>query len=529
MGVPNNSGWRDSTAETFLRVDNTSLITTALTYSCNNMWSALVCVFLGLLVWDQVVYLRKKGSIAGPKLKIWPIVGPFFNHSRPTFEQHMSKWNSGKLSCVSVFHKFVIIASDRDLCCKILNSPFYAKPCLVDIAKRILGPNNLVFLDGRTHIDYRKSLNPLLTRQAVGVYLPSIEIIYNKYLVKFTEISTENAQPFIKNFHEFNCAISLAAFCGDYISEQQVKHISDNYHRISEALELVSFPIILPFTKAWYGKKIGDKTMEIFADCARRARIDVANGSQPTCLLESWLKQQHDALHNKGPSTKSPVRSFSDEEISETIFSFLFGGQDPTSSATTWLFQIMADRPDIMKRVREEQLRIRNRDISVPLSIELVDQMEYTNRVVKETLRHRPPFLMVPHVIKRDFHVTENYKAPKNSMIIPAVYPALHDAEVYENPDEFDPDRWLPDTVASKAYKNWLVFGYGPHICIGQHYVYVHLAALIGTAALFYDWRHTVTEKSEDIEFFAAIVPEDGCILQFRRRSNKEILSEESL
>lgn len=527
MDVANNSAWMESAAET-LRTDSASLVATAIAYLRTNIWSTLICAFLGLIVWDQVAYLQKKGTIAGPKFKMWPIMGPFLESVNPKFEEYVAKWESGPLSCVSVFHKFVVIAPNRDLCRKILNSPTYVKPCVVDVAIKILRPSNWVFLDGRAHVDYRKSLNPLFTRQAIGVYLKKQEGIYNKYLEKFLGLSKDAPIPFMHEFRELNCAVSLAAFCGDYITEEQVKLISDSYYRITEALELVNFPIILPFTKPWYGKKIADKTMSIFADCARRARIDVANGAQPTCILDSWLKLQHDAQLNKGPDGKVSVRSFNDKEISETLFTFLFASQDASSSATTWLFQILADRPDVMKRVREEQLRVRNGDLSTPLSLDLVDQMEYTSRVVKECLRYRPPVTMVPYVVKRDFQITNDYKVPKNAMIVPTLYPALHDPEVYENPDEFDPDRWLPDSVACNAHKNWLVFGAGPHVCIGQQYVYTNLAALMGTAALFYDWKHTITEKSEKIRVFATIFPDDDCILQFRRRPAQEILATES-
>jgi C-22 sterol desaturase len=374
-------------------------------------------------------------------------------------------------------------------------------------------------------VDYRKSLNPLFTRQALGVYLTTQEKVYNKYLERFVELSKEAPRPFMHDFREINCAVSLKAFCGEYISNDQISLISDNYYRITAALELVNFPIILPFTKPWYGKRMADQTMDIFADCSKRARVDVQSGSQPTCILDSWLKMQYDAQKNVGENGKVTVRSFSDKEISETLFTFLFASQDASSSATTWLFQILADRPDIMAKVREEQYRVRNGDLSVPLTPDLVDQMEYTTRVVRECLRYRPPVTMVPYVAKKRFQITEDYAIPKNAMVIPTLYPALHDPEVYENPDHFDPDRWLPGSTASNAHKNWLVFGAGPHVCIGQQYVFMNLASMMGKAALLYDWKHTVTEKSEKIRVFATIFPDDDCILQFRHRTPQEIAS----
>lgn len=56
------------------------------------------------------MYIKRKGSIAGPPLKI-PLMGPFIQALHPKFEGYLAQWASGPLSCVSVFHKYVRLAS----------------------------------------------------------------------------------------------------------------------------------------------------------------------------------------------------------------------------------------------------------------------------------------------------------------------------------------------------------------------------------------------------------------------------------
>jgi sterol 22-desaturase len=107
------------------------------------------------------------------------------------------------------------------------------------------------------------------------------------------------------------------------------------------------------------------------------------------------------------------IRWFSDFEIAMTLLTFLFASQDATSAACTWLYQIMADRPDILDKVREENLRIRGGDRNQQLSVDLLDKLTYTRAVVKEVLRYRPPVIMVPYLAKKDFPITESYTVPK--------------------------------------------------------------------------------------------------------------------
>ncbi|CAI4047955.1 C-22 sterol desaturase SKDI_13G1500 [Saccharomyces kudriavzevii IFO 1802] len=495
-----------------------SILETIKSMSYLKIFATLICI---LLVWDQVAYQIKKGSIAGPKFKFWPIIGPFLESLDPKFEEYKAKWASGPLSCVSIFHKFVVIASTRDLARKILQSSKFVKPCVVDVAVKILRPCNWVFLDGKAHTDYRKSLNGLFTKQALAQYLPSLEQIMDKYMDKFVRLSKENnyePQVFFHEMREILCALSLNSFCGNYITEDQVRKIADDYYLVTAALELVNFPIIIPYSKTWYGKKTADMAMKIFENCAQMAKDHIAAGGKPVCVMDAWCKLMHDAKNSNDDESRIYHREFTNKEISEAVFTFLFASQDASSSLACWLFQIVADRPDVLAKIREEQLAVRNNDMSTELNLDLIEKMKYTNMVIKETLRYRPPVLMVPYVVKKNFPVSPSYTAPKGAMLIPTLYPALHDPEVYENPDDFIPERWVEGSKATEAKKNWLVFGCGPHVCLGQTYVMITFAALLGKFALYTDFHHKVTPLSEKIKVFATIFPKDDLLLTFKKR-----------
>lgn len=404
---------------------------------------------------------------------------------------------------------------------KVFNSPAFVKPCVVDIAPKLLRPNNWVFLDGKAHVDYRKGLNGLFTRQALEMYLPRQEEVYDVYFDKFVEISQKENKgkpiPFMPVFREVMCAVALRTFVGFYISDASIKKIADDYYNVTAALELVNFPFIIPFTKSWYGKKASDMILDEFSKCSAMSKVKMAAGGQPTCILDAWVKQIQASQAYKAkiaqgievdPADKPAqvLREFTDFEIAMTLFTFLFASQDATSAATTWLFQLMADNPDMLDRVRAEQLAVRNGDRSARFTMDRIESMTYTRAVVKETLRYRPPVIMVPYLAKKDFPITDTYTAPKGSMVIPSVYPATHDPEAYPNPDTFSPDRWITGDAYQQT-KNWLVFGTGPHYCLGQTYAQNNLIAMIGKASLWLDWEHMATKRSEEVKVFATIFP----------------------
>lgn len=316
---------------------------------------------------------------------------------------------------------------------KVLNSPAYVKPCVVDVAHKLLGHDNWVFLDGKAHVDYRKGLNGLFTRQALECYLPGQEEVYTKYFTKFLDITEESngePVPFMPAFRELMCAVSCRTFVGHYMSDAAVKKIADDYYLITAALELVNFPIIIPFTKTWYGKKAADLVLVEFAKCAAKSKIRMAAGGEVTCIMDGWVLQMiqserwreaeakgEDMDHLKKPSPL--LRMFSDYEISQTVFTFLFASQDATSSAATWLFQITAQRPDVLDRVRDENMKVRNGDPNAEINMDQLESLTYTRAVVRELLRYRPPVLMVPYEVKKPFPISDSYTVPKGEPLVP--------------------------------------------------------------------------------------------------------------
>lgn len=211
------------------------------------------------------------------------------------------------------------------------------------------------------------------------------------------------------------------------------------------------------------------------------------------------------------------LRQFTDIEISMTVFTFLFASQDATSSACSWLLQIVADNPDILQKVREEGARL-HPDPTTPVTLDNIDNMVYTRAVVKETLRYRPPVIMVPYLVKKDFPIPEaGYVAKKGTMIVPSTWLSLHDPEAYEHPDEFIPERWITGNAEEQG-KNWLVFGTGPHYCLGQTYAVSNLMLMLHKLAASYEWKHQKTPSSEEIRVFATIFPMDDLLLTFERR-----------
>lgn len=346
-----------------------------------------------------------------------------------------------------------------------------------------------------------------------SLYINIQDAITRKHFAKWlTDSATHGAQPIMMTARDLNMETSLRVFCGNHISEEGAREISEKYWAITVALELVNFPLALPGTKVYkaiQARKVAMKWLEL---AARRSKESFAAGNPPECMLEEWV-----ALLN-APSYKGR-KDFTDREMAMVVFSFLFASQDAMSSGLIYGFQHLADHPEVLKKVREEQERVRGGDYEKPLTLEMMDEMPYLRAMVKETLRVKPPVTMVPYRATKAFPISNDYTVPSGSIVIPSFYNSLHDPEVFPDPDSFLPERWLdPESSANTNPKNYLVFGSGPHKCIGIEYAVMNIGLVLADAAVLMNWDHEITSQSEKVRIIATLFPLDGCKLKFTSR-----------
>jgi len=181
---------------------------------------------------------------------------------------------------------------------------------------------------------------------------------------------------------------SLGVFCGKHIPEHAAEEINEKYWAITQSLELVNFPLALPGTKVYKAIQARKVAMHWLELAAHNSKIAMANGAEPECMLDEWVISLADSNY-KGR------KEFSDLEMAMVVFSFLFASQDAMSSGLIYGFQHLADHPEVMAKIREEQERVRHGNYTQPLTLDMMDQMVYLQAAVKESMRVKPPVLMV--------------------------------------------------------------------------------------------------------------------------------------
>ncbi|CAH2016047.1 unnamed protein product [Acanthoscelides obtectus] len=136
-----------------------------------------------------------------------------------------------------------------------------------------------------------------------------------------------------------------------------------------------------------------------------------------------------------------------------------------------------------------------------------VPKLEYTERVVKESLRLFPVLAMVGRHVVEDV-VIGNYVAPAGTCL---VFPILHmhrSEEHWKDPLKFDPDRFLPENMADRHPLTYFPFSFGVRNCIGWKYAMmsqtVLLAHVIRKLRIFTEYK-SIEEVETELHAFTRI------------------------
>jgi cytochrome P450 len=148
-------------------------------------------------------------------------------------------------------------------------------------------------------------------------------------------------------------------------------------------------------------------------------------------------------------------------------------GSETTSSALNSVIKFLAAYPEVQRKAREELLSVVGNDRTPTYE----DNLPYIRAIGKEILRMRPvtnigtPHRTTENVIYKDMFI------PKGTVISLNQYALHYDPSLYEDPETFNPGRYLGHPLKAGVYvahpdpyqRDHFDFGAGRRICPGMH------------------------------------------------------------
>jgi cytochrome P450 len=202
-----------------------------------------------------------------------------------------------------------------------------------------------------------------------------------------------------------------------------------------------------------------------------------------------------------------------DEELISNMFIFFFAGHETTAGTLHWAMLELAKNPKVQEKFYQEVKEVlggRNP------TYEDLSNLKYAFGVFKETLRTHPP---VKNIIKKSIEkVTLGGREFPKDITFGVYTPAVHrDKEIWENPLEFKPERYIKQT----NYSHLVSFSFGKRNCIGSRFAEIEgtviLCILIRKFSI--QFKEGIDPKLYEIEKnFVTITPKNDLPFVLKKR-----------
>ncbi|EDX84680.1 Cytochrome P450 superfamily [Synechococcus sp. PCC 7335] len=162
-----------------------------------------------------------------------------------------------------------------------------------------------------------------------------------------------------------------------------------------------------------------------------------------------------------------------DIELKDELVTMLFAGHETTAIALTWAMYWIHKLPDVKAKLMAELDSLGEDADSMAIA-----SLPYLSAVASETLRIYPIAPIAAPRIATEEVTINGHTFPPNTYLAPAIYSVHHRPDLYPNPKEFKPERFLNRQFSSSEF---IPFGGGARRCLGYALAKLEINLVLAT------------------------------------------------
>jgi cytochrome P450 len=395
----------------------------------------------------------------------------------------------------------------------LLNNPEFIENVLVkdyknfkksrglQVSKRLLG-EGLVTSEGEYHDRQRRIIQP--------AFLPNRVKKYGEIVTSYVEnMCRDWNDGTILDIHKsminVTSAIISKAVLGSDIKSAEGSQVGDDLLTCAEYFNRLLMPFgeliekipILPINKGFQQAK--KRLDSIVYDMIREHRDNEARGRTNLDLLYTLLDAQ---------DSEAGIKRMTDSQLRDEVMTIFLAGHETTANALTWTFYLLSEYPSVEAKLYEELKTILNnrngtkydmnsQALRVP-TVEDISKLEYTEKVVRESMRLYPPAWTLGRQAINDYSV-DGYVIPAKSIILMSQYVMHRNPKYFPEPELFYPERWTKETRTQIPRFSYFPFGGGIRGCVGEAFAWMEAILIVATICrqwrMFHDLDHKVELK----------------------------------
>ncbi|XP_027231239.1 cytochrome P450 3A41 isoform X2 [Penaeus vannamei] len=256
--------------------------------------------------------------------------------------------------------------------------------------------------------------------------------------------------------------------------------------------------------------------VDFFADVARETMRARRSGNKRGDFLDLLLEAEVSTGDAEGTTALQDDKSSKSQQpldeltiISQSVL-FLAAGYDTTASTLAFASFLLAKHPEIQHRLRQElsEMVEEHGDITY----QGIMEAKYLDACLMETLRLYPPTVLLERKCIKEYKIpgTDVTISP-GLMVICPVYHIHRDPKYWPEPEEFRPERFLPENKANITHLTHIPFGIGPRNCIAMRFALMETKVGLAKMLLASDVKLAPGHEEIKTDFGLGLLrPKDG-------------------
>jgi cytochrome P450 len=346
--------------------------------------------------------------------------------------------------------------------------------------------HGLLVEDGESHDELRRKISPTLHKRMLPVYLEKMLRGTDQVLEAWEAGSSRDMLVEMRR-------VALLIIIDSLFDVDFSPHLDRLFPAILKMLAYISPGVWLVWPKApriGYSRAIQQVDEYLYGLIAERR----ASGTGGEDLL----------------SRLAADPEMTDDLIRDQMLTMLIAGHDTSTALLAWALGLMGKHPQVLQRAVDEVDRVIGTDLP---SLEHMDQLQYLGQVVDETLRIYPPIHIGNRHLAEDLDF-QGYRLPAGRRLMYSIYATHHDEKHWNNPEQFDPDRFAPG-VKPQPY-TFVPFGGGPRNCIGAAFAQVEAKVVL--ARILQRFKLRLLQEDFRVYMGATLEPRPGVLMQVSPR-----------
>jgi len=170
-----------------------------------------------------------------------------------------------------------------------------------------------------------------------------------------------------------------------------------------------------------------------------------------------------------------------DRHVRDEAMTLFLAGHETTALALSWTWYFLGQHPEVEQKLADELAEVLAGRAPTP---EDLPRLRYTNMVLNESMRLRPPAWAIGREVRDPFRAGQFLVPPGTNLLI-SQWITHRDPRFFPEPERFDPERWRDDPIRRGTLPRfaYFPFGGGPRVCIGAGFAQMEAALILATIA----------------------------------------------